>query len=275
MTYVCYFDTIVDSVVTTDNLCTNLPGVSSFNSSTGLLDWTPSYDANDSLNTIPKYEFRIRGSANGKFDDEVFVINVNNVNRPPSIVPIANQAVSENVAISQVDADDSSGGDTDIDGDALVYSCYFDNLDDESVANTNLCTSLPGTVSFDTATGIFNWNPNNDAVTTGQGILDYEIKIQGTSNSQTAEEFFVITITNVDRPPVLSEISNETVNEVQAITQVDAGDTTNGDEDRDNDTVTGYDILVIMIQMLTRRLERQMIVPLSLEQQALMLQPES
>ena len=75
-------------------------------------------------------------------------------------------------------------------------------------------------------------------MTTAEVSNDYEIKITGTANGASDEKIFVFTVNNVNRPPILGTISDETVNENVAITQVNAGDTTNGDSDRDDDVIT-------------------------------------
>ena len=181
ITFSCYFDTTVGGGVDNTNDCSTLPGGGSFDAATGILNWTPNYFSNDILNATPKYEIRITGTANGDSDDEIFVITVNNIDRAPSVSTIGNQSVDENVAISEINATDDSGGDTDIDGDVVTYS-YFDTNLDGTVDTANTCSSLPGTVSFVASTGVFNWEPNNEAVTTAQGTLSYEISIVSSSN---------------------------------------------------------------------------------------------
>ena len=131
------------------------------------------------------------------------MITVNNVNLPPILGTINPETVNENVAITQVDAGDTTNGDEDRDNDTITYTCYYDTNVDSAVGATNDCTTLSGTASFDVATGILNWLPDNEAVTTAENSLAYEIKITGTANGQSDDEIFVITVNNVDRPPVL------------------------------------------------------------------------
>ena len=238
ITFSCYFDTTVGGGVDNTNDCSTLPGGGSFDTATGILNWTPSNASVTTAQATLEYEIRITGTANGDSDDEIFVITVNNVNLPPILGTINPETVNENVAITQVDAGDTTNGDEDRDNDTITYTCYYDTNVDSAVGATNDCTTLSGTASFDVATGILNWLPDNEAVTTAENSLAYEIKITGTANGQSDDEIFVITVNNVDRPPVLGAISNETVNETVAFTTVNAGDTTNGDLDRDLDVIT-------------------------------------
>ena len=94
-------------------------------------------------------------------DDEIFVITVNNTDRLPVLDTIADQSVSENSAISTVNARDANTlSDTDPDGEVITYTCFWDNSSGETVANTNSCTTLPGTATFTASTGVLDWTPN-------------------------------------------------------------------------------------------------------------------
>ena len=231
ITYTCYYDNSDDSNVANTNLCSSLAG-SSFNTSTGVFTWTPDYSTNE---TSSIWEFKITGTAGIASDDEFFIITVNNTDRAPNLAPIGDSSVNENEAISSIDANDTSGGDTDADGDTITYSCVFDNASDGDVSSGTACSSLPGTNSFNTATGVLTWTPDYTAASTPQ----YEFKITGTSNSLTGDELFVITVTNVDRAPSLSTIGGQTVNENSAISQIDVNDTSTGnDTDFDGDAIS-------------------------------------
>ena len=109
--------------ITNTNSCTTLPGTASFTASTGVLDWTPNYSTND---TSATWEIKITGTANGASSDAIFVITVNNNDRPPVLSGIADQSVNENSAISTVNANDANtlSGDTDQDGEAITYTCF-------------------------------------------------------------------------------------------------------------------------------------------------------
>lgn len=231
ITYSCVYDTTIDSAVSASTLCTSIAGLS-FDTSTGIMNWTPGYfQAGD-------YEFKITGTAFSLSDDEIFSITVANTDRPPVIAAINDQSTNENVLIS-VDPSDTSGGDDDIDNEAITYSCVYDTVNDGTVATGTACTSLAGTISFDTATGILDWTPNYFA---NQNGPDYEFKITATSgpDNLTDDEIFVITVNNVDRAPVLNAIADQSgAAEGTAITTIDATDSNSGnDNDIDNEAIT-------------------------------------
>ena len=202
------------------------------------MNWLPDNEAVTTAENSLAYEIKITGTANGQSDDEIFVITVNNVDRPPVLGAISNETVNETVAFTTVNAGDTTNGDLDRDLDVITYSCYFDTTVSTTVADTTECTGLPGGASFNTSTGVLDWTPGYDVVTTAEVSNDYEIKITGTANGASDEKIFVFTVNNVNRPLILGTISDETVNENVAITQVNAGDTTNGDSDRDDDVIT-------------------------------------
>jgi surface protein len=78
ITYSCYYDTTVDATVASTNLCTTISGLS-FNTSTGVLDWTPSYSQSGN------YEFKIIGTDGSVSGSQIFSITVNDYNPAPTI----------------------------------------------------------------------------------------------------------------------------------------------------------------------------------------------
>ena len=180
LTYTCYYDTNVNESVGNTTLCTELTGLS-FDTATGIVNWTPSYTQSGT------YELKITASEGDLTDEEIFVLTITNVNRSPELNTINDQTVGEGVAITQIDASDTSGGDTDIDEQALAYTCYYDTTVDAIVASTTLSTALTG-VDFNSATGVFNWTPND--LQAG----NYEFKIVGSDGSLSDDEIFDITV---------------------------------------------------------------------------------
>ena len=230
ITYSCVYDTVLDGSVDSGSICTSIGGVS-FNNVTGVMNWTPGFFQSGD------YEFKITGSVGTLSDSKIFTINVANTDRPPVLVEIADQpSVVEGTAIATVDANDTSGGDTDIDTEPITYTCFYDNVDDADVLNTNACSSLPGTANFDTTTGVLTWIPG---YFTYQASDTWEIKITGTSTTLSDDQFFVITVANTNRPPVLVAIEDTTVDEDSAMTTINANDAnSNGDTDIDTETIS-------------------------------------
>ncbi len=233
LSYSCYFDNVIDAAVPMSTNCSTLVGFS-FNNATGVIDWTPDF------NQMGNYEFIIIADDGPLNDNQIFNITVNNIDRAPLLAAISDETVNESNAITAINANDTSGGDTDIDGDNITYSCYYDSAIDATVPDTNACTSLTG-VSFDTVSGAMSWTPNNNQAGT------YEFKITGSAASLSDDEIFAITVSNVNLPPVLAAISNQAVNENAAITAINAADTSGGDTDIDGQTITYtcyYDTLI-------------------------------
>lgn len=72
MSYVCYWDQVVDGSVATTNDCSTLPGVvvNANLSNLGQLDWTPGSE------DLGSFEIRFSGTLDGVTDDEIVVIAV-------------------------------------------------------------------------------------------------------------------------------------------------------------------------------------------------------
>lgn len=80
---------------------------------------------------------------------------------------------------------------TDPDGDRVTYSA----------------TGMPSGAHLDASTGRFTWTP-------GSGAADrYTVKFIATANGQTDSETITITVSSVNRPPVLTAIGSKTVDE--------------------------------------------------------------
>ncbi len=157
----------------------SLPGTPTFVNN--IFDWTPTYD------NAGAYDATFVAS-NGQIEDfETITITVNNVNRQPQIAPISNQTVNENQTVSfPVSA-------TDPDGDSL--SCHAENL--------------PTGSSFVNQT--FSWTP------TYQQSGTYLMSFVATDGDLDAVESVAISVSNVNRPPVLDPISNKSVYETQQL----------------------------------------------------------
>ena len=79
--------------------------------------------------------------------------------------------MAENSAITTIDANDNNtGNDTDRDGDVLILVNLTQVASGTIVSGSN-CSSLPGTYTFDTGTGVLDWTPNFSAVG------DYEMRL--------------------------------------------------------------------------------------------------
>src|SRR4029077_11841119 len=97
---------------------------------------------------------------------------------------------------------------TDQDGDPIVYSA----------------TGLPGGITIDPSSGVIS----GQLSFTSAG--SYPVVVSATANGQAATDSFTLTVTNTDRPPVLStDITNQTAAEGDSV-DLDA-DATDADGD--------------------------------------------
>jgi hypothetical protein len=183
---------------------TGLPTGATFNPSTRIFNWTPTYAQSGS------YPVTFTATDNGtpvQSASETITITVTNVNRAPVLAAIGNKSVAENALLTfTISA-------TDADGDTITYSA----------------TGLPTGATFDAATRTFSWTPGY----TQAG--SYPVTFTATDNGspvQSASETITITVTNVNAAPELAAIGNKTVAENALLTFTVSA------TDADNDTLT-------------------------------------
>ena len=152
---------------------TALPAGANLDSSTGEFRWTPTYSQSGN------YYVEFIAEANGLDDAETITISVENVNRAPELAATGDKSVLEDNLLSIT----LSGNDDD--GDSLTYS-------------TN--------ATFGTLTdNLFEWTPGfSDAGS-------YDIEFSVTDGIATDSEVITITVTDVNRAPVLAAIGYKTV----------------------------------------------------------------
>lgn len=165
----------------------NQPAGSDFNTNTGLFTWTPSY----AQSGIYPVTFGVTDGISPKTED--ITITVNNVNRAPVLAAVGNRATSEGIQVTV----QLSG--TDDDGDLLTYSIV----------------NQPAGSSFDSNTGLFTWTPDPE-----QGNLNdtnYNLTFGVSDVAASVTEDVVISVGNVDRPPELAALGDQTVDENTAL----------------------------------------------------------
>ncbi|MFA5795511.1 MAG: putative Ig domain-containing protein [Candidatus Brocadiia bacterium] len=163
---------------------TPVPTGAMLDASTGVFSWTPGYTQSGS------YEVTFKVTANSLSNTKTITITVNNVDRAPVLVSPGNQAVNEGQLLTfTLSAADQ-------DGDTIAYSM----------------APVPAGATLDTATGVFSWTP--DYGQTG----NYTVTFVAAANGLTDSKVIIITVGDVDRPPVLTSPGNKTVNENQFLT---------------------------------------------------------
>jgi PGF-pre-PGF domain-containing protein len=166
----------------------NKPASASFDDSTGLFSWIPSYEDSGI------YDVTFIANANDVPDSETITITVTNVDRPVVLDPINNKIAYEGSPLNfTITADDPDEGDT------VTY---------DSVG-------LPGGAILDQTSGDFSWTPNYD-VDEGDHV-DHVVKFIARANGKYDNETITITVNDVNRAPKLDPISTYSVKENETV----------------------------------------------------------
>lgn len=154
-------------------------GASFFDNGNGSaqLSWTPGY------NQSGDYFVTFIASDGTLSDTEIVKITVNNVNRPPVLNSIGAKFVAEGANLNFA----ASG--TDPDGGALTYSA----------------SPLPTGATMNPTSGVFDWTPGFNQANT------YDVLFIVSDGALADSETVTITVTNTNRPPVLTAIGPKTV----------------------------------------------------------------
>ena len=158
----------IDGTSTISYTATGLPTGATFNTNTGEFSWATNYYDEGTYNVI------FTAAANGSTDSEAITITVNHVDINPSIDPIGNKTVDENVNLN--------------------FNVNIMNPD--NVSTTLSATGLPTGATFNTNTGEFSWKPTY--LQSGSYDITFEI-IYGTTG--TDSETVTITINEIHQPP--------------------------------------------------------------------------
>ncbi len=156
-------------------------------------------------------------------------LSIQKTDNSPSL-SIADQAEQELTTFSYDINDANTGNDTDLDGDTLTYSCYYDQAVDGFVNTTNSCSSLFG-FSLNAGTGEISWPINYSQAGT------YEIKIIADEGDISEGEIFRIDVSNNNLPPMLASPGNQSVT-LNDLIQINFNDQNSGtDYDLDGDSL--------------------------------------
>lgn len=182
--------TAMDSDLPTQTLAFSLdpdpPGGASIHPVTGVFSWTPLELQGPSINTIV-----VRVTDNGTptlSTTETITITVNEVNRSPVLPAIASRNVNESVPINFA----LGASDPDLPAQTLTYTV----------------TGLPSGANLNAA-GNFSWTPSE-----AQGPGTYPMTVVVRDNgvpSLGATQSFTITVQEVNLPPVVQSMPEQTV----------------------------------------------------------------
>ncbi len=177
-----------------DNLtysATNLPAGATLDSTTGVFNWTPTYEQSG---TYPNVVFIVTDDgAPPLSDSESITLYVTDVNRAPVLDPIGSKTVAE--------------------GDTLTFTVTGSDPDGNDIDFT--VSNLPSGATFDTLTQECFWAPDFVQSGTYSNII-FRVTDDGVPQLSTSESI-IITVTDVNRQPQLDVIGNKTVNEGQTL----------------------------------------------------------
>ena len=163
-----------------------LPTGATFDPISHTFSWTPAWGQ------VGNYSVQFTVTDGGTpplSDSKTISIAVGHTNRAPILSSIGAKSVDEGQPLTfTVSA-------TDPDGDALTYSA----------------APLPLGAGFDTASGVFTWTPEFNQAGS------YNVLFTVTDGKLSASETITITAGNVNRPPVLAKIGDQSVNEGQTL----------------------------------------------------------
>ncbi len=162
-----------------------LPSGATFDPATRTFTWTPGYDQAGTYSGV-----RFEVSDGNLTDAEEITIIVTNVNRPPVLDSIGGKTVAEQQLLTFT----ITGSDPD--SDELTFSA----------------SGLPPGANFDPSTATFTWTPGYDQARTY--IL---IRFEVSDGNMNDTENVYITVTDLNRPPVIDSISDQTVAEGQLL----------------------------------------------------------
>lgn len=196
-THTCHFTKDEDGV---ERSCDSLTNILSINN--GVFNINTTYTHNGS------YVFLFKASYGNYKDEKSFKIEIRNINRAPVLSTVAAKSIDENVTLS------FSLTATDEDGEEIVYS--------------HDCSGVCP-VGMSLVSGNFIWTPTY--AQSGTYSVTFTITDNG-SPSLSDTETISIVVNDVNLPPVLTSIPNQTVNEAVAIGLINAND---AGDDFDND----------------------------------------
>ncbi|MFW7379129.1 MAG: LamG-like jellyroll fold domain-containing protein [Oligoflexus sp.] len=189
ISYTCRYDQNVDGTVDNNaSLCTSIVNIDatnpSFNQFTGILSsWKPAAGSQGQ-----SFEFKVTASDfYGANSSAIFATTVQNGS--PLITGVSHYTFPDSYLTSNqslnLDFDNIRFSPfSDID---MTYTCSFRYLA-PSVVGPNDCSTLPGSINFNSASGVFQWSPQ------AEGIGAYEFTVSGTNLVGSHQRVFDVSV---------------------------------------------------------------------------------
>lgn len=166
----------------------SLPTGASFNPETGTFSWTPAENVDPGT-----YSATLQVSDGSLTDTQTVMIRVVEVNQPPVLSPVGNKATDEEKLLRF----NVTASDPDIPAQTLTFS---------------LEPGAPTGASINTR-GTFSWTPAEI-----QGPSSYQVTIIVTDGNATDSETITITVAEINRAPIVTIPSQQTIREGQLLT---------------------------------------------------------
>jgi len=176
------------------SLVEDAPAGAEMEAFTGMFRWTPTEEQGPGT-----YSFTVRVTDNGipfRSATQRVTVSVAEVNRAPVLPALSDRTVDEGVQLTM----DARATDPDVPANTLVYS---------------LAVGAPVGAKIDAATGLFTWTPSESQ---GPGIYPITVKVtDGGSPVLGDAKTFVVSVNEVNSPPVVDAIAPQTVDEGQTL----------------------------------------------------------
>jgi len=192
----------------------NLPEGAVFDSTNGILTWTPTYEQSGEYTNIT---IRVIEFTDSRLtDEESFKIGVNHVNRPPSLPEVEDQMVNENQILIVEIAEGSDEDREDV--GRLVYTVE----------------NMPEGAIFDAKKRTLTWTPSFEQ--SGTYVLDFVLSDQAGGVDRDA---CTITVVHIDRKPVIQVVQNKTVSENETLEFLVEGN----DPDKEDQNAISFSVI--------------------------------
>lgn len=165
----------------------------------GIYTWTPTEAQGPG-----SYEITVRATQDDDpslFDQHTFTITVNEVNRPPELEPIDNQAVVANSTLHLV----ATARDADLPEQPLSFAIWGEEVELPAVQG----------IAIDPVSGAITWTPNDDQV--GDHVATVEVT-DGAGGSDAVTFAIRVSPDPGNLPPVIAPIDDVTVDEGTLVT---------------------------------------------------------
>ena len=192
-----------------------VPSGASIGELSGVFEWTPSEDQGPAV-----YTFDVVVSDGIDSDSETITITVDEVNLNPVIDPIGSKSIEEETLLTFT----ATASDDDIPIQTLAF-----RLEDGNSGN------VPSGALI-TSDGIFTWTPTEEQ---SPGVYTFDVVVKDDDLAEDRETI-TVTVDEVNDPPIVSNIPDQTVLEGETFKTINLDDYVEDVDDPDGDIEWSY-----------------------------------